>query len=71
MEPPEGAVLRDGVWHYRPALQAVPRVELRHSPYVAPYEFCTAQGCRMAADLLPGLPQETVMELAPCPAERR
>lgn len=70
MEPPAGADLRNGAWHYAPELPPLPRVALRHSPHAAPYEFCTAQGCRTAADLLPGLPQEAVLELAPCPAAR-
>ncbi|MFN6961532.1 MAG: DUF1850 domain-containing protein, partial [Rhodocyclaceae bacterium] len=26
MEPPAGAVLKDGVWHYAPALPPLPRV---------------------------------------------
>ncbi|WP_126444217.1 DUF1850 domain-containing protein [Sulfuricystis multivorans] len=66
MEMPAGARLEDGVWHYTPGLPPLPRVLLRHSPYVAPYEFCSAGACRTAAELLPGLPDQAVLELAPC-----
>jgi hypothetical protein len=66
MEPPAGADLRNGVWHYVPQLQPQPRIALRHSPHAAPYAFCTAGGCRSATELLPGLPADAVVELAPC-----
>ncbi|MDX9707530.1 MAG: DUF1850 domain-containing protein [Azospira sp.] len=69
MEPPAGAVLRDGAWHYAPDLPPLPRISLRHSPYVPPYVVCAAAGCRPLPDWLPGLPAETVVEIAPCPNE--
>jgi len=67
MEPPPDAVLRDGNWHYRPQLPLLPNVQLRHSPYVAPYVLCAGNDCRTAAEWLPGLPDEAVMTLRPCP----
>lgn len=66
MEPPPDAVLRDGAWHYRPDLPALPRVLLRHSPHVPPYELCSENRCRPVTAWLPGLPADAVIELAPC-----
>jgi hypothetical protein len=69
MEPPPEAVLKDGAWHYTPALPPLPRLSLRHSPHVPPYVVCTAWLCQPVDAWLPGLPDETVLELAPCPSE--
>lgn len=66
MEPPPDAVYRDGAWHYRPALPPLPSVQMRHSPYVAPYTVCHAGDCRTPAQWLPGLPAEVILELRPC-----
>jgi hypothetical protein len=66
MEPPANAVLRDGVWHYTPTLPPLPRVTMRHSPYVAPYVVCADGRCQPVDAWLPGLPDDTVIELAPC-----
>lgn len=71
MEIPEGAVLRDGVWHYRPALPPLPAVRLTQSPYVAPYTLCAAGDCRPLPGWLAGggaIPDNAVIELRPCPA---
>lgn len=66
MEPPEGAVLDDGSWHYTPKLPTLPEVQLRHSPYTAPYTLCCDGHCQPLAAWLPGLPEETVVILRPC-----
>ncbi len=66
MEPPAGAVLQDSVWHYRPVLPPLPRLVLRHSPHAPPYVVCADGRCRPVTDWLPGLPEETTIELAPC-----
>ncbi len=66
MEPPPDAILKDGSWHYRPDLPALPRVTLRHSPHVPPYILCTATRCQTVDAWLPGLPEDTVIELVPC-----
>jgi len=68
MEPPEGAVLRDGAWHYRPALPRLPNVQLHHSPYVTGYTLCSTTRCAGLAEWLPGLPADTVVHLQPCEA---
>ena len=71
MEPPPDARLRDGSWHYVPALPPQGSLLLRHSPYVIGYEFCTSGHCRPLADLLPGMADnagsDTIIELKPCP----
>ncbi|MDP1652722.1 MAG: DUF1850 domain-containing protein [Rhodocyclaceae bacterium] len=69
MEPPAGAVLKDGAWHYTPPLPPLPRILLRHSPHVPPYVVCGANGewrCQMVDAWLPGLPDDAVLELSPC-----
>ena len=67
MDPPAGATLRQGVWHYRPALAALPRLYLTVSPYAADYDLCWRGGCdRLGA--LAGLPTAGgVVELYGCP----
>ena len=35
MEPPEGAVLENGVWRYRPTLAPLERLRLAHSIFTA------------------------------------
>jgi hypothetical protein len=68
MEPPAGAVLRAGIWHYRPAIAAQAALRLTHSPHAAGYELCAEGPCRPLAELLPGLPENAVVEIAPCAA---
>ncbi len=66
MEPPEGALFRAGSWHYVPRLSALPLIQLRHSPYVRPYVICNAERCRSVTDWLSDLPDNAILELAPC-----
>ena len=53
MEPPEGAVLRDGVWHYAPpaSTRLHQSLSLTVSPYAQPYRFCFDGRCRPLAAL--------------------
>lgn len=67
MEPPGGARLQNGVWHYRPPLAPLERLQLSHSPYVAGYEICHDGGCRPLQAYLPGLPATTIITLTACP----
>ena len=69
MEPPPGARLDPGVWHYQPPPTPLPQLRLSHSPYTAGYELCTGDACRPLADLLPGMSDNAVIELSAC-AER-
>jgi hypothetical protein len=66
MEPPAGAVLRDGYFHYRPAVAPLDQLTLAHSPYTRGYEFCTDGNCRPLADLLPGIEASATIVLTAC-----
>lgn len=52
MEPPPDAVLKDGVWHYRPQLPLLETVRLSRSGYVADYELCSNGQCRALGDVI-------------------
>jgi len=67
MEPPEGSVLKGGVWHYRPTVPPQRVVQLAHSPYTSGYELCIGGRCRPLADHLPGIDNNAVIELRECP----
>jgi hypothetical protein len=66
MEPPAGAVLRGGIYHYRPALDPLPEVALAVSHFTAGYRLCWDGACHDIADLL-GTPVEGTVTLRPCP----
>jgi hypothetical protein len=66
MEPPAGAVLQAGIWHYRPGIAAQAVLRLTHSPYTAGYELCADGPCRPLAEMLPELPDNAVVEIAAC-----
>ncbi|MDO5666750.1 MAG: DUF1850 domain-containing protein [Alcaligenaceae bacterium] len=53
MEPPEGAVFKDGWYHYTPLIGEHREIRLTRSEFVADYEWCDQQGCRSLADILP------------------
>jgi hypothetical protein len=53
MEPPPGAVLRHGVWHYRPPLAELEELRLARSRYVQDYELCVEGACRPLATYIP------------------
>ena len=67
MEPPPGAVLKDGVWHYRPALPPQPRLRLTHSPHAAGYQLCVDGRCAPLAERLPGLDNIATIDISVCP----
>jgi hypothetical protein len=70
MEPPAGARLENGVWHYKPALPALEKLRITQSPYAAGYEICAEGACRRLATVMPGLPPIGVVELRPCAPTR-
>jgi hypothetical protein len=70
MDPPQGAVLRGGWWHYRPNLPPLPRLILARSHAVADWRLCVAGSCRPLGTYLPDADGETESEtpaaLYPC-----
>lgn len=64
MEPPAGAILRDGWYEYRPQQRVHPQLLLARSEFTADYEFCTASGCRPMSALLPS--DSAATRLVPC-----
>ena len=46
MEIPDGAVLRDGSWHYRRDLPALQPLRLGRTPEAGDFELCVAGACR-------------------------
>ena len=66
MEPPEGAVLKEGVWHYRPAIAPQRALRLARSPYVADYQFCVDGNCRPMQDIAGPVDRAPELVLHPC-----
>ncbi|MBI4999135.1 MAG: DUF1850 domain-containing protein [Rhodocyclales bacterium] len=67
MEPPADAVLKEGIWHYRPAVKPLTNLRLSHSPYTVGYELCIEGECRPLAEHLPGAENLTTIVLEACP----
>lgn len=68
MEPPDGAVLKDGVWHYTPALSPLSRLRLARSPFTADYSLCWHGGCHPMAEFMGPAAAMVPVELAACPS---
>ncbi len=68
MDPPEGAVLRDGVWHYKPDLPLLPSLTLARSGYVADFELCANGECRSFEKIVGPAANAPVIEAFPCSA---
>jgi hypothetical protein len=70
MEPPDNAVLKDGIWRYQPAVTRHQVLRLTHSPYAQGYEICTTLKdqfrCQPLVNLLPAIDNNAVIELRPC-----
>jgi hypothetical protein len=66
MEPPPGATLTNGVWHYRPALAPQSSLRLTHSLHTVGYELCANKLCRPLIDHLTGIDNNALIELRPC-----
>lgn len=67
MEPPQGAVLKDGRWHYQPALRVHDDLRLTRSPHAADYEFCDNGKCRSLAEIVPQ--KEGITRIFACSAK--
>jgi hypothetical protein len=66
MEPPANAILKNGVWHYKPAVPPLPRLQLARSAAVADYELCWDAVCRPLKDVAGSVEAAPVVELFPC-----
>jgi hypothetical protein len=66
MEPPDGAVLRDGVWHYMPNLPDLPRISVRRSGFVADYDWCTDGDCKPMSAIVGSEDKSQVLDIFPC-----
>lgn len=66
MEVPDGAVLRDGVWHYQPALDILQSLMLARSPYTADYELCWDGACRSMQDVVGTVEDVPQVSLSAC-----
>ena len=66
MEPPAGARLRQGVWHYRLADPWRRELVLARSEFVPDYELCIDGSCRPLSDWMPVTAGPTT--LGPCPS---
>ena len=65
VEPPAGARLEGGWWHYRPATEYHYELRLARSPYAKDYELCFGGFCRFLSQLAPV--EEGVTRVYPCP----
>jgi len=63
MEPPPDAVLKDGVWHYRPQIAPLETVRLTRSGYVADYQLCDQSRCWALGDIVA---QSEVVDMSAC-----
>ena len=68
MEPPPGARLIDGVWHYTVARREAALV-LTRSPFTEGYALCSGGRCGNLADWLPGLPEIAQVRIHACAGE--
>jgi hypothetical protein len=72
MDPPAGAVLRDGRWHYRPRLPPQRRLTLIRSGYTDDYRICQRQRCQSFTELLgPPISTGEHVDLFPCELRSR
>ena len=68
MEPPNGAVLRNGVWHYRSVREPLQPLRLARAPEAGDYELCIDGVCQPLSHWLgPPVPERPVVELWGCP----
>ena len=66
MEPPLGAILKNGAWHYTPNMLPLKSVILTHSPYTKEYELCIDLTCKPLSTYLPNLEETTTITLEVC-----
>ncbi|VCU68339.1 hypothetical protein PIGHUM_00390 [Pigmentiphaga humi] len=71
MDPPEGARLEHGAWHYRPAQPWRESIVLSRSEFAGDYLLCTERRCAPLETWMAGAPAGVPAELSACRTERR
>ena len=67
MEIPDGAVLREGAWHYRRQLPPLQPLRLGRTPEAGDYQLCDSNGCQpMSLWLGPPKASQPAVELWSC-----
>lgn len=67
MDIPDGAVLRDGAWHYRRPLPPLNPLRLGRTPEAGDYQLCSNGRCRELAEWLgPPDADQPMVELWAC-----
>jgi hypothetical protein len=66
MEPPAGAVLRNGWWTWTPAPLRLAALPLTQSSYTADWTLCWKDRCRALAALAPPATEGSVVDLVAC-----
>jgi hypothetical protein len=66
MDPPPGAILRDGAWRYKPQPDALPRLRVTISPYAGDYELCAEDGCTPLSAAVHPRADVEVVDIYPC-----
>ena len=69
MEPPEGAVFKQGWYHYKPVISEHLELRLTRSEFVPDYEWCDQAGCRSLAEILPSDGGVTLMWACTAPQD--
>lgn len=65
MEPPDGSVLQDGTWHYRPANRWSRELKLARSSFTPDYQLCFDGSCQPLSRWVPVDAGTTTLK--PCP----
>jgi hypothetical protein len=69
MDVPEGAVLREGAWHYRPALPPQPQVTFADAGRDAgDWRLCSEGTCREMGELVPSRGSSVTLSVCDEPA---
>lgn len=66
MEPPDDAVLKDGVWHYKPKIGPLPSFQMARSPYTADYTLCWNGVCHPMVEVMGSVQRSPVVEASVC-----
>jgi hypothetical protein len=69
MEPPQGAILRDGWWTWTPTIEPIAALRLTQSTYTSDWILCWKTQCRKLAALAPAEAEGSVVELVACGAQ--